>query len=90
MDDHVDQLVDHMTAEEERDDLRDIPINLTKEPITTELAKIVSKILENPKKTEKFTQKLEKLSITDNLKAFRVKKYNPDIWSKMMNSKTRT
>ena len=39
-----------MTAEEERDDLRDIPNNLTKESITTKLAKIVSKILENPKK----------------------------------------
>ena len=51
-----------MTAEEERDDLRDIPNNLTKESITTKLAKIVSKILENPEK-QKNLRKSQKNSL---------------------------
>ena len=59
-------------------------------PIGKKLASIINIVMFNPVKREKLVQNLEKHSKPENLNSLKIKKCSPEIWSVMLQSKTRS
>ena len=62
----------------------------TGEPIGSNLAKIINNVIRTPINKEKLVKKLESHHRPENLDSLKVKKYNTEIWSEMLQSKTRS
>ena len=82
--------------ESDKDDLiNDIAIDFsavekTGPPIGKKLASIINNVMFNPVNKEKLVQKLGKHHRPENLNSLKIKKCNPEIWSEMLQSKTRS
>ena len=59
-------------------------------PIEKNLANIINNVTFNSVNREKLVQKLEKHPRRENLNSLNIKKCNPEIWSAMLQSKTRS
>ena len=60
------------------------------EPIDINLAKIINNVICIPINQEKLVQKLERHHRPGNLDLLKVKKCNTEIWSEILQSKTRS
>ena len=58
--------------------------------IRKNLTNTKNNVLFNPVNRKKLVQKLEKHPRSENLNSFKIKKCNPDIWSEIFQSKTRS
>ena len=105
LDDQIDRLVDTLhianakggciNDEGEDDLIKDIENDLgsveqTGEPIGSNLAKVINNIICTPINKDKLVKKLESHPRPENLDSLKVKKYNTEIWSEMLQSKTRS
>ena len=59
-------------------------------PIGNKSASIINNVMFNPVNREKLVQKLEKHPRPETLVSLEIKKFNPEIWSEMLQSKTRS
>ena len=59
-------------------------------PIGKNLTRIIYNVMFNPVNREKLVQKLEKHPRPENLNSLKIKKCNPEIWSEMLQSRTRS
>ena len=59
-------------------------------PIGKKLASLINNVMLNPVNREKPVQKLEKHPRPKNLNSLKIKKCDPEIWSEMLQSKTRS
>ena len=59
-------------------------------PIGKKLASIINNVMFHPINKEKLVQKLGKHHRLENLNSLKIKKCNPEIWSEMLQSKTRS
>ena len=79
----------------DEDDLINVASNFsavekTGPPIGKKLASIINNVMFNPVNKEKLVQKLGKHHRPENLNSLKIKKCNPEIWSEMLQSKTRS
>ena len=65
-------------------------VEKTGEPIDNNLAKIINNVVLNPISKDKLLKKLDSHPRPENLNSLRVKKCNREIWSEMVQSKTRS
>ena len=65
-------------------------VEKTDPPIGKKLASIINNVMFNPVNKEKLVQKLGKHHRPENLNSLKIKKCNPEIWSEMLQSKTRS
>ena len=65
-------------------------VEKTDPPIGKKLASIINNVMFNPVNKEKLVQKLGKHHRPENLNSLKMKKCNPEIWSEMVQSKTRS
>ena len=65
-------------------------VEKTGPPIGKKLASIINNVMFNPVNKEKLVQKLGKHHRPENLNSLKIKKCNPEIWSEMLQSKTRS
>ena len=65
-------------------------VEKTGPPIGKKSASIIINVMFNPANREKLVQKLEKHPKTENLNSLKIKKFNPEICSEMLQSKTRS
>ena len=80
---------------DEDDLIKDVANNFsvvekTGPPIGKNLASIINNVMFNPVYREKLVQKLEKQPWPKNLNSLKIKKYDLEIWSEMLQSKTRS
>ena len=59
-------------------------------PIGNKLASIINNVMFNPVNREKLVQKWEKHPRPETLVSLEIKKFNQEIWSEMLQSKTRS